>query len=1508
MDRSDSDDPVKPPNQAPSSRTPEPSPSPPPSALDSTIVMSHMGPGLAPGQILGHRYRIVTFLGRGGMGEVWQAYDLKLQVEVALKSILAERFPGEQGLELLRREVRAAREVMSPNVCRIFDLIDAEGHEYVSMEYVDGETLLELLREQGPLELQKATRLASQFLAGLEAIHLAGLVHRDVKPENVMITRTGRVVLMDFGVAKGIAEGHRGTIAGTPAYMAPEQQRGEALDARADIFAAGVVLAEMIAPEGIRERESRAFIWQAVRQAPPKLFESPWRGVLERAVAGDRSQRYDSAQALARALEEVTLRVAGAEYKRPYPGLESFTEADAEFFFGRELEVEAVWSKLQRASLLAIIGASGAGKSSFLHAGLIPAKPADWRHAICRPGSSPLLALARALVPHFSGDMDTIQQLMQPDRIEPLLDACGRWRQGCREALLVIDQFEELFTLCRPEVQATFADLLGRVAAESDVHVLLVMRDDFLIGCHDHPRLAPISSNLTMLGPPTGSALRRALVQPALLCGYRFEDESLADEMLAAIKGERGALPMLAFAAAQLWEQRDRERGLLTREAYEQIGGVTGALAQHAETTLERIGSHHHTLVREIFRNLVTAQGTRAAIEVEELLSVFEDRGTAESVVRELVDARLLTTFETEAEEKRRRRVEIVHESLLQNWPRLVHWRTQDTEGAQFRDQLRQQTRLWEERGRPDDLLWTGRSYREFAVWRERYSGGLTATEEAFASAMVGQAGRQRRRRRIALVTAFTALVAVVLVIGWYARAEKLARLSAEASGLIALGRAELEDEPSAALAYAIASLERADTPSNRYFALEALSRGPAAWILPLGGNFGAGPMSFSPDGSRLAVGGWGGAQVLSRDGATPVVMDTSAIYSFRNSVFYPDGDRVVIARKTELWFWSLSQGKVIRELDMKEMVWPFWLGGRMTAFTSTSTSRAMFDLPDDASEPVLRARLDLKSQGVTGLVQGDVGGKWMSVWKDRQVYVSPFNTLFPGGADARPDWDRAELVGEHPSRISAVTIDSTGTLVASADQSGEIRVWSRSGPSYEMIRVFRAEPPVTQLAFNPSRTMLAGLCTPNRRVHLWDLEGPRDAAPRILPHKGNVFGSKLCFDPTGQWLFQTYTDEIAIWPVERPGSYTLKGRLNGWGHGGDGFTPDGDALIGSLPRGKTPLLWNLHGEPTRDLLPVGTRDLLAVENLILDPSGQFAAVKTEQVGKAGDMNALYVVSLAGGSGRKLAEGTPGLGFHLVGWSPDGRFLSGLSLREDGRCDYRLWDVATGAVRILQQEPGDIMNKAGARFSADGSLFMAGGGGVIKRWNPADGAVTTVAQSPLLQVFTYSVSWDGRYVLAVFDPDTGFPTPTTRSELKLFDLRENTVKTITNYGNNVNACVLDTTGAFMAALDVGGAIRVGRVGEEPHVVICPPGLNYFAMSPDWRWMALGTNPENTSADTTITIWPVPEGRPIQSRSHKEFLEYLRARTNLRVVADKATLSGYRVEKVPFAGWGKIRAR
>ncbi len=348
--------------------------------------------------------------------------------------------------------------------------------------------------------------------------------------------------------------------------------------------------------------------------------------MIKKAVAKDRERRYNSAHTLTRALEDVTLRVEGAEDLHPYPGLASFTEADAEYFFGREAEVEQMWRKLDGPPrMLGLVGPSGAGKSSFLRAGLIPAATANWATTICTPGTNPVLGLSRALAASLAGDSEAVDLLLRFDDPATAIEVVNRWRRSTGRAVLIVDQFEELFTQNGAEVQQRFTELLERLVLEADTHVLLSMRDDFLFRCHEHDALKPVFSELSPIGPPAGAALRRALTQPALQCGYRFEDDELVDEMLAEVEGERGALPLLAFAAARLWEKRDRETGLLTRQA---LPGHRRCRRRARPPRRGHHRSHRRTsdipIVRELFRNLVTAEGTRAVREWDELLSIFD--------------------------------------------------------------------------------------------------------------------------------------------------------------------------------------------------------------------------------------------------------------------------------------------------------------------------------------------------------------------------------------------------------------------------------------------------------------------------------------------------------------------------------------------------------------------------------------------------------------------------------------------------------------------------------------------------------------------------------------------------------------------------------------------------------------------------------------------------------------------------------------------------------------------
>ncbi len=200
----------------------------------------------APGMVLSGRYRIVSLLGAGGMGEVYRATDLKLNQPVALKFLLGDYAANPRFLERFHNEVRIARQVSHPNVCRVYDIGEIEGLPFLSMEYIDGEDLADLLRRIGRLPPDKALEIARKLCAGLAAAHDKGVLHRDLKPGNVMLDGRGQVLITDFGLA-GLA----GTIegadvrSGTPQYMAPEQLNGTEVTVRSDIYALGLLLYEV---------------------------------------------------------------------------------------------------------------------------------------------------------------------------------------------------------------------------------------------------------------------------------------------------------------------------------------------------------------------------------------------------------------------------------------------------------------------------------------------------------------------------------------------------------------------------------------------------------------------------------------------------------------------------------------------------------------------------------------------------------------------------------------------------------------------------------------------------------------------------------------------------------------------------------------------------------------------------------------------------------------------------------------------------------------------------------------------------------------------------------------------------------------------------------------------------------------------------------------------------------------------------------------------------------------
>jgi hypothetical protein len=268
------------------------------------------GSRFPPGSLLAGRYRIIALLGRGGMGEVYRADDLTLGQQVALKFLPHAVAANPDSADRFRNEVRLARRVSHPNVCRVYDLGEFEGNMFLSMEYVDGEDLGSLLRRIGRLPEDKALEIARKLCAGLSAAHEKGVLHRDLKPGNIMLDSRGQVLLTDFGLA-GLADQIEGAEIrnGTPAYMAPEQFEGKEVTVRSDIYSLGLVLYEILTGKKPYQSDTLAGLELARKQGTPltpstliKDLDPRVERVIMRCLETDPSRRPASAIAVAAAM------------------------------------------------------------------------------------------------------------------------------------------------------------------------------------------------------------------------------------------------------------------------------------------------------------------------------------------------------------------------------------------------------------------------------------------------------------------------------------------------------------------------------------------------------------------------------------------------------------------------------------------------------------------------------------------------------------------------------------------------------------------------------------------------------------------------------------------------------------------------------------------------------------------------------------------------------------------------------------------------------------------------------------------------------------------------------------------------------------------------------------------------------------------------------------------------------------------------------------------------------
>lgn len=267
---------------------------------------------------INERYEILAEVGRGGMGIVYRARDRETGEIVALKILRPDIATDSRVMERFKNELRLARKITHKNVCRIYEFSRADETAYISMEFVDGESLREVLTRFGTLSLRKAIQITQQICAGLREAHALAIVHRDLKPENIMLDKAGHVKVMDFGIARSIETGTMttGSIIGTPAYMAPEQAEGKAIDQRSDIYSLGLILYEMATGNAAFKGDTpMAVALKQVREqpTPPHEIEPTipydFDRIVLKCLEKDPSKRFQSVDELEEALVQAGMSI-----------------------------------------------------------------------------------------------------------------------------------------------------------------------------------------------------------------------------------------------------------------------------------------------------------------------------------------------------------------------------------------------------------------------------------------------------------------------------------------------------------------------------------------------------------------------------------------------------------------------------------------------------------------------------------------------------------------------------------------------------------------------------------------------------------------------------------------------------------------------------------------------------------------------------------------------------------------------------------------------------------------------------------------------------------------------------------------------------------------------------------------------------------------------------------------------------------------------------------------------